>query len=127
MIVAAALIMGTVFAAFILSADRISKEFGILLAVAILTDALLMRLTLVPAFWSAARREDVVHPELAGQAPPEPDDRGAARARGHRSRADRAPGRDLAAGPGRAFGSAPVLAQDPSGASVRPKSLSCSQ
>ena len=40
MIVAAALIMGTVFAAFILSADRIPKEFGLLLAVAILTDAL---------------------------------------------------------------------------------------
>jgi RND superfamily putative drug exporter len=49
-IVAAALIMGTVFAAFILSADRIPKEFGLLLAVAILTDALLMRMTLVPAF-----------------------------------------------------------------------------
>jgi RND superfamily putative drug exporter len=49
-IVAAALIMGTVFAAFILTPDRISKEFGILLAVAILTDALVVRMTLVPAF-----------------------------------------------------------------------------
>ena len=49
-VVAAALIMGTVFAAFILSADRIPKEFGILLAVAILTDALIVRMTLVPAF-----------------------------------------------------------------------------
>ena len=49
-VVAAALIMGTVFAAFILTADRISKEFGILLAVAILTDALIVRMTLVPAF-----------------------------------------------------------------------------
>jgi len=49
-IVAAALIMGTVFAAFILTADRISKEFGLLLAVAILTDALIVRMTLVPAF-----------------------------------------------------------------------------
>ena len=49
-VVAAALIMGTVFAAFILSADRIPKEFGILLAVAILTDALVVRMTLVPAF-----------------------------------------------------------------------------
>jgi putative drug exporter of the RND superfamily len=48
-VVAAALIMGTVFAAFILSADRIPKEFGLLLAVAILTDALLVRMTLVPA------------------------------------------------------------------------------
>ena len=49
-VVAAALIMGTVFAAFILTADRISKEFGLLLAVAILTDALLVRMTLVPSF-----------------------------------------------------------------------------
>src|SRR5262245_10958635 len=49
-VVAAALIMGTVFAAFILTPDRISKEFGLLLAVAILTDALIMRMTLVPSF-----------------------------------------------------------------------------
>jgi RND superfamily putative drug exporter len=48
-IVAAALIMGTVFAAFILSADRVPKEFGLLLAIAILTDALIVRMTLVPA------------------------------------------------------------------------------
>ena len=49
-VVAAALIMGTVFAAFILSADRIPKEFGLLLAIAILADALIVRMTLVPAF-----------------------------------------------------------------------------
>ena len=49
-VIAAALIMSTVFAAFILSADRIPKEFGLLLAVAILTDALIVRMTLVPAF-----------------------------------------------------------------------------
>jgi RND superfamily putative drug exporter len=48
-VVAAAVIMGTVFAAFIMSADRIPKEFGVLLAVAILTDALIVRMTLVPA------------------------------------------------------------------------------
>jgi RND superfamily putative drug exporter len=48
-VVAAAIIMGTVFAAFILTADRIPKEFGLLLAVAILTDALIVRMTLVPA------------------------------------------------------------------------------
>jgi putative drug exporter of the RND superfamily len=51
-VVAAALIMGTVFAAFILSADRIPKEFGLLLAVAILTDALIVRMTLVPSFFT---------------------------------------------------------------------------
>ena len=51
-IVAAALIMGTVFAAFVLSADRVPKEFGLLLAVAIITDALIVRMTLVPAFFT---------------------------------------------------------------------------
>ncbi len=49
-IVAAAVIMATVFSAFILTPDRISKEFGILLAVAILTDALVVKMTLIPAF-----------------------------------------------------------------------------
>ncbi len=76
-IVAAALIMGTVFAAFILSADRISKEFGLLLAVAILTDALLIRLTLVPSFlvmlgekaWYIPRWMDKILPNLTIEAP----------------------------------------------------------
>jgi RND superfamily putative drug exporter len=49
-IVAAAIIMATVFSAFILTSDRISKEFGLLLAVAILTDALVVKMTLIPAF-----------------------------------------------------------------------------
>jgi RND superfamily putative drug exporter len=56
-VVAAALIMSTVFAAFILSADRIPKEFGLLLAVAILTDALIVRMTLVPAFLTLLREK----------------------------------------------------------------------
>jgi RND superfamily putative drug exporter len=46
---AAAVIMSAVFTAFILTPDRVSKEFGLLLAVAILTDALIMRLTVVPS------------------------------------------------------------------------------
>jgi putative drug exporter of the RND superfamily len=54
-VVAAAIIMGTVFMAFILSADRIPKEFGLLLAVAILTDALIVRMTLVPALLTLLR------------------------------------------------------------------------
>jgi RND superfamily putative drug exporter len=49
-IVAAAIIMATVFSAFILTPDRISKEFGLLLAVAILSDALVVKMTLIPAF-----------------------------------------------------------------------------
>ena len=81
MIVAAAIIMGTVFAAFILSADRIPKEFGLLLAVAILTDALIVRMTLVPSLLTLLGREVVVHPALARPGPAEPHDRAAARGR----------------------------------------------
>jgi putative drug exporter of the RND superfamily len=76
-VVAAAVIMGTVFAAFILTSDRISKEFGILLAVAILTDALIVRMTLVPAFltllgekaWYIPRWLDRVLPNITIEAP----------------------------------------------------------
>ena len=48
-ILAAALIMSSVFFSFLLTPDRVSKEFGLLLGVAILTDAIIIRLTLVPA------------------------------------------------------------------------------
>jgi RND superfamily putative drug exporter len=54
-IAAAALIMSSVFFSFLLSPDRVSKEFGLLLGIAILTDALLMRLTLVPALLTVLR------------------------------------------------------------------------
>jgi RND superfamily putative drug exporter len=78
-VVAAALIMGTVFAAFILTADRISKEFGLLLAVAILVDALVVRMTLVPAFftlmgertWYIPRWLDKVLPNITIEPPHE--------------------------------------------------------
>jgi RND superfamily putative drug exporter len=83
-VVAAAFIMGTVFAAFILSADRIPKEFGLLLAVAILTDALIVRMTLVPAFLTLLRERSwfipgwldralpdiTIEPPHDGEAPP---------------------------------------------------------
>jgi RND superfamily putative drug exporter len=83
-IVAAAVIMGTVFAAFILTSDRISKEFGLVLAVAILADALVVKMTLVPAFftwlgektWYIPRWLDRLLPNVTvespheGQAPP---------------------------------------------------------
>jgi putative drug exporter of the RND superfamily len=76
-VVAAAIIMGTVFAAFILTADRISKEFGLLLAVAILMDALIVRMTLVPAFftvlgektWYIPRWLDRLLPDLTIEPP----------------------------------------------------------
>jgi putative drug exporter of the RND superfamily len=56
-IVAAAIIMATVFSAFVVTPDRISKEFGLLLAVAILTDALLVKMTLIPAFFTLLREK----------------------------------------------------------------------
>jgi RND superfamily putative drug exporter len=76
-IVAAALIMGTVFAAFILTSDRISKEFGLLLAVAILTDALVVKMTLVPSFltlmgeksWYIPRWLDRLLPDITIEPP----------------------------------------------------------
>jgi RND superfamily putative drug exporter len=76
-VVAAALIMGTVFAAFIASPDRIPKEFGLLLAVAILTDALVVRMTLVPALltllrersWYMPRWLDRLLPDLTIEPP----------------------------------------------------------
>ena len=78
-VVAAAVIMGTVFAAFILTSDRISKEFGLLLAVAILTDALVVRMTLVPAFltlmgeksWYIPRWLDRILPNITIESPHE--------------------------------------------------------
>jgi RND superfamily putative drug exporter len=95
-VVAAALIMGTVFAAFILTADRIPKEFGLLLAVAILTDALIVRMTLVPAFltllgekaWYIPRWLDRLLPNVTIEPP---HDREAPRASGVRRGAEPEP------------------------------------
>jgi len=72
--------MATVFSAFILTSDRISKEFGLLLAVAILTDALVVKMTLIPAFmtlmgektWYIPRWLDRALPNLTIEAPSEP-------------------------------------------------------
>ena len=94
-IVAAAMIMGTVFAAFILTPDRISKEFGLLLAVAILTDALLVRMTLVPAFLTLLGEKSWYIPRWLDRIAAEHHDRAAARRRGaaRRSRGGHALGR----------------------------------
>jgi putative drug exporter of the RND superfamily len=86
-VVAAAVIMGTVFAAFILSADRIPKEFGLLLAVAILVDALVVRMTLVPALLTMLGEKSWYIPRWLDRALPNitiepPHDREAPRERG---------------------------------------------
>ncbi len=48
-VVAAALIMAVVFLSFLLGEDRIVKEFGLALGAAVLIDAFLVRMILVPA------------------------------------------------------------------------------
>ena len=89
-IIAAALIMSSVFFSFLLSPDRVSKEFGLLLGVSILTDALLMRMTLVPALLTVLRERswaipawlDKALPNITIEAPGERASRGAAPAKG---------------------------------------------
>ena len=71
--------MSAVFIAFMLAPDRVCKEFGLLLAVAILTDALIMRLTVVPALlsllgeksWYMPRWLDKVLPNITIEPPTE--------------------------------------------------------
>ena len=66
-IVAAALIMSSVFFSFLLSPDRVSKEFGLLLGVAILCDALLMRMTFVPALLTLLKEKSWYMPGWLGK------------------------------------------------------------
>ena len=99
-VVAAAVIMGTVFTAFILSADRIPKEFGLLLAVAILTDALIVRMTLVPSLltllgersWYIPRWLDRLLPDITIEPPHPRDDEPEPREEVDRSGLEQAPG-----------------------------------
>jgi len=93
-IVAAAIIMGVVFWAFVLTDDRTVKSFGLGLGVAILVDALVVRMLLVPAVmhllgdkaWWMPRWLDRLLPRLTIEAPEEeseldePDDIDLARA-----------------------------------------------
>ncbi len=78
-IVAAALIMSVVFFAFLTGVDRTIKEFGLGLGMAIVLDAFVIRLTLVPAFmylldekaWYIPRWLDKILPRLTVEAPEE--------------------------------------------------------
>ncbi len=78
-VVAAACIMGTVFFAFLIGDERTIKEFGVALGVAIITDAFVVRLTLVPAVmylldekaWYMPKWLDKVLPRLTIEAPPD--------------------------------------------------------
>ncbi|MBV9872823.1 MAG: MMPL family transporter [Frankiaceae bacterium] len=81
-IVAAAVIMGVVFWAFVLTPDRTVKSFGLGLGVAILVDALIVRMLLVPAVmhllgsraWYLPRWLDRVLPRVTIEAPEASDD-----------------------------------------------------
>jgi RND superfamily putative drug exporter len=76
-VVAAALIMSVVFLSFLLGEDRIIKEFGLSLGMAILIDAFVIRLVLVPAvmhlmderMWYMPRWLDRVLPRLTIEPP----------------------------------------------------------
>lgn len=81
-IVAAAIIMGVVFWAFLLSDDRTVKSFGLGLGVAILVDALIIRMLMVPAImhllgrraWYIPKWLDRVLPNLTIEPPDEEDE-----------------------------------------------------
>ena len=80
-IIAAAFIMSSVFFSFLLAPDRVSKEFGLLLGVAILTDALVVRMTLVPALltvlgersWTIPAWLDKILPDITIEPPGDHD------------------------------------------------------
>ncbi|MGH9120306.1 MAG: MMPL family transporter [Acidimicrobiales bacterium] len=81
-ITAAALIMVFVFGSFIFESDRIVKLFGVGLAMAVLIDATVVRLLLVPATmellgdrnWWLPRRLDRIMPRINVEASPEVED-----------------------------------------------------
>ncbi len=76
-ITAAAAIMCTVFASFMVGEDRIIKLFGLGLAAAIFIDAVIIRSVLVPADHAALRRARLVAARLARPDPPPPPRRAA--------------------------------------------------
>jgi len=81
-VAAAAAIMAVVFFAFILGPDRIIKEFGVALGAAIVIDAFIVRLTLVPALmhlldhraWYIPRWLDRILPRLTIEPPHEAEE-----------------------------------------------------
>ena len=94
-ITAAAAIMVTVFASFMLGDDRIIKLFGLGLASAVFIDAVIIRSVLVPAIMQLFGETSLVAPRLARPHPPQAA-RGARRGRpGADGRASRGPAREV--------------------------------
>ena len=79
-IIAAGLIMSSVFFSFVLVDQRVIKEFGLGLGTAILVDALIVRMVLVPSVmhlfgnraWWFPRWLDRARPNLSVEGAPEP-------------------------------------------------------
>jgi putative drug exporter of the RND superfamily len=71
-VTAAAVIMTAVFAAFLLDPDPVIKSIGFSLAIGVLVDAFVVRMTLVPAVmallgrsaWKLPRRLERIVPEM---------------------------------------------------------------
>ena len=71
-ITAAALIMILVFGSFMFGGQRVIKEFGLGLAAGILIDAVIIRMTIVPALMFLFGQVQLVVPRLARSAPAPP-------------------------------------------------------
>ncbi len=91
-ITSAALIMISVFAAFVLSVDPIIKMFGLGLATAVFIDATIVRVVLVPATMTLLGDRNWWLPEVARPPPAQPRRRGRRGPAGARLRARPRPG-----------------------------------
>jgi putative drug exporter of the RND superfamily len=83
-VVAAALIMIGVFGGFVLDPDPVIKSIGLSLAVGVLADAFVVRLTLVPAVMALLGRHAWRLPRRLGRLLPDLDIEGARLAPEHR-------------------------------------------
>jgi len=72
-VTAAALIMFTIFVAFLLTPDPIVKAIGFSFAVGVFLDAFVVRLTLVPAVMAIVRAKFWYHPQWFSRYVPDPD------------------------------------------------------
>jgi RND superfamily putative drug exporter len=81
-VTAAAVIMTAVFGAFLLSDDAIVKSIGLSLAVGVLADAFIVRMTLVPAVMALLGRRAWWMPRRLGRLVPDLDIEGEKLAKG---------------------------------------------
>ena len=72
-VTAAALIMFTIFVAFLLTPDPIVKAIGFSFAVGVFLDAFVVRLTLVPAVMAVVQARFWYHPQWFSKYVPDPD------------------------------------------------------